>query len=389
MSSALYCADHPKELKGNGHAGLFFQKFFDGFNAQFTDFADKENAKRDFLVKFKGGQGDGDALSQACLRQINLVETLGGQWFVVSTTRNSPFVTGLGNLHPVENGFLWHYTLGTPYMQGSAIKGILRSWLEINLGYGAVDSDNPQQDFVDLKRYFGSETKSSQNNQVGQLVFFDALPIERPMLKTEVMTPHMGKYYAQGEKNPGQADTIPADWHSPTPIPFLVVDTASFLVSFAPRMTLPAEQKQAIAAELSNLVTALKNALAHIGAGAKTATGFGRLSENEKASNDLHTHWQAQKIQQARGQMSPQMRLIKDLSNLIESSLVNTLMPGQANYLKLLECIKQTQDWSKEHIDQLWQNALNSWLEKTFNDKKKQKENKKKFIDKHPWLKTD
>ncbi|WFE68507.1 type III-B CRISPR module RAMP protein Cmr6 [Thiomicrospira sp. R3] len=389
MNFPLYRADHPNKRHNNGHAGLFFQKFFDGFNADFSDFTEKETTKRHFLDKFSGGQGDNAALNQACFRQIELVEQLGGQWFVVSTAEASRFVTGLGNLHPVENGFLWHHTLATPYMQGSAIKGILRSWLEIHLGYGADDSTDKQQDFADLKRYFGSETKSSQNNQAGQLVFFDAIPIERPQLKTEVMTPHLGNYYAQGEKNPGQADTIPADWHSPTPIPFLVVDKASFLISIAPRMTLPSEDKQKISEELADLATALKNALANIGAGAKTATGFGRLCEDEKAFKDLNDVWQAQKNQQARSTMSAEALIIQDASELVASSPAQTLMPGQSNYIKFIELIKQSADWTIEERSELMERVVTKWLVKTFTDKKKQKENKKKFVEKHPWLKLD
>ncbi|MDY0136090.1 MAG: type III-B CRISPR module RAMP protein Cmr6 [Thiomicrospira sp.] len=393
MSIALYQGNHPKDLHNTGHAGLFFQKFFDGFNRQFSDFEDKDHAKRDFLEKFAGHQGNETALNQACLRQIELVEKLGGQWFVVSTTEASAFVTGLGNLHPVENGFLWHHTLGTPYMQGSAIKGILRSWLEIHLGYGAPDSGDAQQDLVDLQRYFGSDHKDPKqqklDQQAGKLVFFDAIPIDRPRLKTEVMTPHMGNYYAQGAKNPGQADTIPADWHSPTPIPFLVVDKASFLISFAPRMTLPAQDKQNISEELSDLATALKNALAQMGAGAKTATGFGRLCENEKATKDLYGDWQTQKNLQARGTMSAELIIIQDALEVITNSSSQTLMPGQANYIKFVDLVKKTETWSIEHRTELMEKVISKWLEKTFSDKKKQKENKKKFVEKHPWLKFD
>ncbi len=348
MSIALYQADHPKDLHNTGHAGLFFQKFFDGFNREFTDFDDKEKTKRDFLEKFKDHQGNETALNQACLRQIELVEKLGGQWFVVSTTQASRFVTGLGNLHPVENGFLWHHTLGTPYMQGSAIKGILRSWLEIHLGYGAPDSDNTQQDFADLQRYFGSDHKDPKrqklDQQAGQLVFFDAIPIDRPMLKTEVMTPHMGNYYAQGAKNPGQADTLPADWHSPTPIPFLVVDKASFLISFAPRMTLPAQDKQNISEELSDLATALKNALAQMGAGAKTGTGFGRLilDDNSETFRRFNAKLKSHEREKTAETLSDDEKLLINLISMNEELKANQNASLMKNIAKELNQIYQT-----------------------------------------------
>ncbi|MCH9741683.1 MAG: hypothetical protein K0U21_00585, partial [Proteobacteria bacterium] len=143
MALALYKDNnHPKNIQVGANGGLFWGKFFDGFNPSFTDFANKDTSKRDFLKNFIGPKGDTNAINAAALRQLKLVEDLGGVWFVASNHSASPFVTGTGNSHPVENGFLWHHTLSVPYMQGSAVKGIMRSWLENELGYGASDSDN-------------------------------------------------------------------------------------------------------------------------------------------------------------------------------------------------------------------------------------------------------
>jgi CRISPR-associated protein Cmr6 len=281
MAIALYKDDtHPKDIKAGehgGNAGLFWGKFFDGYSRDFTDFADKETSKRDFLRKFTGSRGDGSAINAAALRQIALTESLGGVWFVATNHDASPFVTGTGNSHPVENGFLWHHTLSAPYMQGSAVKGIMRSWLENQLGYSVKEDDNHSE----LKRYFGSETKESSDNQAGNLIFLDAIPIAPPRVKVEIMTPHLGDYYAKGIKEAGKANTIPADWHSPNPIPLLAVESISLLFCIAPR------NGKIDAAELAQLSTALQNALTNMGAGAKTQTGFGRLLVNEKETNRL------------------------------------------------------------------------------------------------------
>ena len=52
---------------------------------------------------------------------------------------------GLGNSHPLENGLLWHPTLGVPYFQGSTVKGLAKALIE---KWGA----DPQL----IKRWFGS-----------------------------------------------------------------------------------------------------------------------------------------------------------------------------------------------------------------------------------------
>jgi CRISPR-associated protein Cmr6 len=128
---------------------------------------------------------------------------------------------------------------------------------------------------MDLVNYFGSDNKDPKqqtlDQQAGNLIFFDALPIAPPVLKVEIMTPHMGDYYAKGIKEAGKANTIPADWHSPNPIPLLAVESISLLFCIAPR------NSKIDANELEQLKTALQNALANMGAGAKTQTGFGRL----------------------------------------------------------------------------------------------------------------
>ncbi len=376
MSLALYKdAAHPKDIKAGehgGNAGLFWGKFFDGFNATFTDFADKESSKRDFIRKFTGNRGNANAIHAAALRQIALTEALGGVWFIASNTDASPFVTGTGNSHPVENSFLWHHTLSTPYMQGSAVKGIMRSWLENQLGYGVNEDDNHSE----LKRYFGSETKTSSDNQAGNLIFFDAIPIAQPKLKVEIMTPHMGDYYADKGK------TAPADWHSPTPIPLLTVEQISLLFCIAPRLDKIDET------ELAQLSTALQNALANMGAGAKTQTGFGRFNINDTEVLKFKKRHEENQKQALIASASLEQQAIIAALDIVNTSLASTLMAGQPNYLKLDAHFKTTQTWSESDITQFWQAVVIPWLTKTYPDKKKSKEQAKKLTDKYAWLKA-
>lgn len=377
MALALYKdAAHPTGIiagEQGGNAGLFWGKFFDGYNANFTDFADKETSKRKFLDLFKGARGNSKAIEDAAIRQINLTEKLGGVWFIASNSNSSPFVTGTGNSHPVENGFLWHHTLSVPYMQGSAVKGVLRSWLEIHLGYGANEDDNHSE----LKRYFGSETKASSDNQSGNLIFFDALPIAQPKLKVEIMTPHMGDYYADKGK------TAPADWHSPTPIPLLAVENISLLFCIAPRLG------KIDKTELAQLSTALQNALANMGAGAKTQTGFGRLIKaDETQHKKLQDKVNDKQKAHAKLSASPEQQVIMDAKELIENSPANTLSAGQTHYGKLDAYFQTTQTWNETQLIEFWQQVVQPWLAKAYPDKKKAKEQAKKLTEKKPWLKA-
>ena len=169
----------------------------------------------------------------------------------------APFVTGLGRNHPVENGFAWHHTLGVPYLPGSSVKGVVRSWASSWLS-------QPKED---IKRIFGPRD-NPKDHSVGSVIFLDALPIKPVQLKVDIITPHYGPYY-QVEK----AKTPPADWHSPVPVPFLVVDTdQGFIFGLMPR-----KQKDKVDCQNANkwLIEALKE----LGAGAKTAVGYGRFEE--------------------------------------------------------------------------------------------------------------
>lgn len=59
-------------------------------------------------------------------RQQALHAHHGASGYRISTTSTAPFATGLGNEHPIENGFAFLTPYGLPYLAGSGVKGILR-----------------------------------------------------------------------------------------------------------------------------------------------------------------------------------------------------------------------------------------------------------------------
>jgi CRISPR-associated protein Cmr6 len=249
----LYASeDHLSRRPPTGHAGLWYDKFCDTWKSGYRDFPDE--GKRDWIAQLDDKRvGNREQLSSAAQRRRKLVEARQGTSIDFET--RSRFVTGLGREHPIENGFAWHPTLGTPFLPGSGVKGVVRAWAGQWL-----DEGDPAREHV--SRIFGVQ------EQVGSVVFLDALPTEPPRLEADVMTPHYGPWYQQGPPE------VPADWHSPTPIPFLTVAAgASFRFCMLPRH-LHAEHA---ASDVEVAAAWLEDALQWIGAGAKTAVGYGRF----------------------------------------------------------------------------------------------------------------
>lgn len=243
----------PKCVEGN--AGLWYDKFCDMWNDDFNSLGD--NGKKEWIRTVVRNVGDEALLREIKERVISLISNSGGKAMLFRTT--APFVTGLGRSHPVENGFAWHHTLGVPYLPGSSVKGIVRGWARLwrNLDNG------------EIRRIFGPDGAGS----VGSVIFLDALPVRPVELKAEIMTPHYGPYY-RGDKPP---EGWPADWHSPVPIPFLAVaEGQEFLFGVIPR-------KEATQ-DCEKVIGWLKEALQEIGAGAKTAVGYGRFAFIEEVA---------------------------------------------------------------------------------------------------------
>lgn len=264
MPLPLY-KDHaaPPQRPAGGHAGLWFQRFFDAYTPEWQ----VNTLGKDWLDRFKGACGDPKALERAAARQAELGAALGGRSRVFRCDWR--FATGLGLPHPVENGLAWHPTLGVPYLCGAGVKGLLRAWVEC--WEKLPEARRRQRD------WFGDTERA------GGLVYFDALPLTQPALAVDVMTPHLGKWYEQGGdiRDPGrQPERLPADWHDPVPVPFLVVEQASFVFTLAPRGARHA-------ALLEPALEALEAALGWLGAGAKTAVGYGHMSPDPKAGGRL------------------------------------------------------------------------------------------------------
>ena len=292
------------------HKGLWFERFFNRYDQSWTVPA---VGKKLWLNGAAGSCGDQQQLDAANQRRIQLIHHLDGEFGIFKLDWH--FVTGLGNAHPVENGFSWHPTLGTPWIPGSTVKGLVRAWVEREL------VPTGQCDQAQVYQLFGSESKDralcKQDNRAGALIFFDAIPTGKVQLMTDIMTPHGGKWYEKGGTDQVMdADNLPGDWHSPVPVPFLVCKEASFLFGIAPR-----EGCAVDADVLHQAMIWLEDALIFWGVGAKTATGYGHMDRDESSEKRLKSSLQEQAAAEAEKARLAEMALEERAMDALRSRI--------------------------------------------------------------------
>jgi CRISPR-associated protein Cmr6 len=199
-------------------------------------------------------------------RQQALIAHCGSSGFSISTTSTAPFATGLGNEHPIENGFAFLTPYGLPYLAGSGVKGILRRAMQ-ELG------NEGETGFTDdtINALFGPEkTDKPEDARRGALDCWDVFPSPAGgKLVVEIMTPHFGKYY--------QGVETPHDCGAPVPVSFLAVPAKSqfdFHVVCQSNRLPPSLQN----AWRKLLERAFQHAFEWVGFGAKTSVGYGAMA---------------------------------------------------------------------------------------------------------------
>lgn len=373
-------------LQQNGNAGLWYDKFCNTWKG--LAIIDRQKNGKVEIKKCKDKNGDGwieTVANQSCgngnelkrqwLRRWEMVAKLKGHNLCLKT--DSPFVTGLGREHPVENGFLWHHTLGVPYLPGSSVKGMVRSWIE----QWAEEKDKKEKEEID--RIFGPKQPTEQP-QVGVVVFLDAIPLDTVRLKADIMTPHYGEYYQNKER-----PKAPGDWISPVPIPFLAVkEGATFHFAIVPRRH-PCLKTQGESGKSSDLpvgksregnhradceivVDWLKEALEWIGAGAKTAIGYGRMSVDDSNQDRCEKEWREQK-QKAKDAKKRDAELAK--ASPIEREILEFLAKkpdkGIPDHTVIINQVKSGRWEGKEKVE------VARWLKRKMEEEKRWKPNTK------------
>lgn len=193
----------------------------------------------------------------------------------VDVTAIAPFTTGLGNEHPLENGFSFLSPYGLPYLPGSGVKGVLRRAAEALIDEGEAGW-TPET----LAALFGEEPASGATDAPrnrGALEFWDVFPqLAGDRLLVDILNPHHSGYYQNG--------AAPHDAENPKPVFFLTVPPGS-------PFTFHVRCHSALLPEpLRNgwrtlLEIAFELAFDWIGFGAKTAVGYGAMRGPDRAAS--------------------------------------------------------------------------------------------------------
>lgn len=229
-------------------------------------------------------------------------------------------VVGLGGSSVYETSMALHHIYGTPYIPGSAIKGVLRHFIvsellakdfpddNLNVMNKLIEIDNIESlikkgcetiknaltiyekgennyskkiepsvklldkvmadwdDLEKVRKIFGNQGRQ------GKVIFMDSFPVTPPKIKPDVMNPHYGDYYS-GKTDKNDNLLPPADYLNPVPIYFFTVEDTAFdfyLIAKKKDMDIFREKMGNCTIE-----EWLKKALCEHGIGAKTAVGYG------------------------------------------------------------------------------------------------------------------
>lgn len=355
-----------------GHRfGLYYAGWNDDFSATKTE---KTPAVKSACALPEHSQ---QLLAALLARQMALAEADATNLLSLPCRASSPFATGLGNEHPLENGFSFLTPYGLPYLPGSGVKGVLRRAAEELVSGDWGDAHGWTADAIVTLFGPGEEDFARDRDtpaRQGALRCWDVLPQPaKNSLTVEIMTPHLSDYY-QG-KNNGQV--TPNTSLTPNPIPFLAVPAGSaftFHIECHPgRIADPALR--------SNWPTLIEAAFAHaaqwLGFGAKTAVGYGRMEIDQRALDARRERAAqaaaAERQQQAAAERERQLATLSPLDRAMQE-VIDARPQGQPPVKALFNAIKQNR-WQEDDARivaerlraQMQQEKL--WREKS--DKKK------------------
>lgn len=294
-------------LKLNKVARFDTNNINDSNDAKFKHHSTEKNeqeGKYPFSIKAKFGKFNNDAIAAKAFskRTETFIGNFGLQSAAFEAGPSPGFprlIVGLGNESVYENGMTLHHIYGIPYIPGSAVKGITRSWM-LTEAFGTDKEAEKRALNNELFSYiFGKGGDGNDEGNKGYAFFFDAFPASEFTIEPDIMNNHYQEYY-EGKKNKANQPVPPADWLSPNPIFFLTLKGGSFCFQIAVKendcpeklkedgkllrddspiysnedWNINMNQQTKI---LDIITTWLKSALEHHGIGAKTAVGYGRM----------------------------------------------------------------------------------------------------------------
>jgi CRISPR-associated protein Cmr6 len=228
--------------------------------------------------------------AQVAARRRHALTQLGARGQAVARLRAVPqwrLIMGLGeraNAH--EIGLMLHGSYGWPIMRGSSVKGLAAAWAattgasddRLRAVFGAPRPRHPATATATANDDDDTLAGGTMDGTVGGGVgaagaaapavgcggvrFLDAIPLDPVRVVVDVLNPHVKPYYDDTTHQ-----VPPAEYHNPVPVFFLTV-TATFAVDlYGPDRDLVEQAADWVIAAGDEL-----------GAGAKTAAGYGYLT---------------------------------------------------------------------------------------------------------------
>ncbi len=210
-------------------------------------------------------------------RRKDALQSLGADVFQCTTI--GPLTLHLARASALENaGICLHPLYGFVYLPGTGLKGMAHAyacelwlpaqpdkpsaWLTLCQVFGWA----PSPWLSDLAKRHG--LRVPEDACAGSIVFHDAWPTQWPRLIVDILNNHHANYYQEAEP--------PGDWENPVPVYFLAVPApATFAFALSKRRDDTDGQLLRLARQW------LEGALCHLGAGAKTNTGYGAFRPAE------------------------------------------------------------------------------------------------------------
>jgi len=304
---------------------------------------DPESEKRAWAGCSKLENSDIQRMKELSNRQNALAAAVGNiDRLTLDAQAVAPFTTGLGNEHPLENGFAFLWPYGLPYLPGSGVKGVLRQAareLAADVTDDGIAKWGGDSDWTaaTIDALFGKE--DSNDAQRGALTFWDVIPqIKGNKLMVEVMTGHQGHYYMEGQ--------TPHESGRPNLINFLTVPLKS---GFSFHVLCDRPFLRRIAPELAEndrwkalLQQAFNHAFDWLGFGAKTTVGYGAMGIDEAAAQVR----EKQARQQALEQLGPEEQMLAEVRKIFEDEQARgQLAAGSQTAQKRLKLLKHALAW--------------------------------------------
>ena len=251
--------------RGSGtHAGLWLDKYLTELRLPDGEKGDDPGTAVRRLLEEAAGTAVPEGYPAALERRRAALEMLSGG-FADGVTRlftaqaSGRLVLGLGVQSVRETNVALLHTWGVPFLPGSALKGLASAAAHQRAGSATWQKEGEEHEQGEDHALLFGDTK-----RAGCVVFHDAWWLPEPGEQTlpldlDVMTVHHPDYYRAGE-------SAPADWDEPNPVAFLTARGKYLAALSGPE------------AWVKRAGEWLTLGLVHLGIGAKTQAGYGRMA---------------------------------------------------------------------------------------------------------------